>query len=365
MRRLLAMTVLTVTCGTLALAFSESTPHGSGHPGDGGPNAPPIADPGGPYLNLECQGAQTTFQADGTGSFDPDGDPLSYFWRAECACTTTFDDPTSATPRVTVEAAGKCDVVCFLVLTVTAGGESAKAEVRYQVVDTTVPVLSMSSAPDRVEVWSSGYPTQLDPTLVGTPTVFDCDPSVSLVSDDVLIPGTMPGDPELIVERTYTATDSCGNQAQATQVLTLLSGSPTQPVLMDLMPDECPNLMFPFTASETAVIHGQAGLSARMVQPGSILVHRADGEGQVVRPITELLMDGGTPPAIGCCGLGPCCGSASLDGIVDVVVMLDRNEMDTNLLLEGLPQGDTVELVFRGRTVLGKAWEARQCVGIF
>jgi hypothetical protein len=45
---------------------------------------------------VECGGWPTTAVAlDGTGSYDPNGDPLAYLWWAS---GVAFDDPTSSTP---------------------------------------------------------------------------------------------------------------------------------------------------------------------------------------------------------------------------------------------------------------------------
>jgi uncharacterized repeat protein (TIGR01451 family) len=67
------------------------------------PNQPPVADPNGPYV-VE---ANKEFEFDGTGSYDPDGDPLTYDW--------TWGDSSSsedagATPSHTYTEAGIYDV---------------------------------------------------------------------------------------------------------------------------------------------------------------------------------------------------------------------------------------------------------------
>lgn len=57
-------------------------------------NEPPVADAGND-TTVECGGALTQVKLDGSRSFDPDNDPLTYAWTAP---GVTFDDPTSITP---------------------------------------------------------------------------------------------------------------------------------------------------------------------------------------------------------------------------------------------------------------------------
>ena len=80
------------------------------------PNLPPVADPNGPYLVA----ANSPITFDGTGSSDPDGDPLSYDWEFGDGMTGT-----GATPSHPYADAGIYDVC----LTVTDDG--GKTDIDY------------------------------------------------------------------------------------------------------------------------------------------------------------------------------------------------------------------------------------------
>ena len=82
-------------------------------------NEPPVCDADGPYV-AQCQGATTDVALDGIASSDPDGDPLTYAWTTDCP-GGGFDDPTSATPILTVDTSPGCAVACTVELTVSDG----------------------------------------------------------------------------------------------------------------------------------------------------------------------------------------------------------------------------------------------------
>lgn len=69
-------------------------------------NTPPTAEAGGPYSGDE--GAPIAL--DGTGSSDPDNDPLSYEWSVDNPVLCSFDNNLSATPNLTCDDNGSYTV---------------------------------------------------------------------------------------------------------------------------------------------------------------------------------------------------------------------------------------------------------------
>jgi len=113
------------------------------------PNQPPVADAGGPYSGVEGQ----LIQFDGTGSSDPDGDPLTYSWTLSDGRTMT-----GAQPSISFATAGSYTVS----LVVSDGQVNSPA---------SVASITISAAPvNTPPVANPGGPYT---GFVGVPVVFD------------------------------------------------------------------------------------------------------------------------------------------------------------------------------------------------
>ncbi len=86
-------------------------------------NQPPVCDAAGPYAPA-CSGSSATVLLDGSGSHDPDGgDTLTYLWESDCT-GASFNNPTSATPTLTINTSTGCTGSCNVMLTVSDGVDS-------------------------------------------------------------------------------------------------------------------------------------------------------------------------------------------------------------------------------------------------
>jgi len=101
------------------------------------PNHPPVCDANGPYL-AECTGPTTSVTLDGTGSSDPDGDPLSFAWTGPFVGGAAA----GAMPKVQLPGTGKVSV--NLEVSDGLAADSCSADVT--VVDTTRPTVTCAVA---------------------------------------------------------------------------------------------------------------------------------------------------------------------------------------------------------------------------
>ncbi|HUS72686.1 MAG TPA: choice-of-anchor Q domain-containing protein, partial [Sedimentisphaerales bacterium] len=191
-------------------------------------NMPPVADAG-PDQVVECacntvEGTKVTL--DGTGSFDTDGDPLTYTWTGPFV-----ESPAQgATPTVTLE--DGCPGGYVITLVVNDGTEDSEPnDVMITVADTTPPVI-ICPADVTLEC-----PADTSVEANGSAAVGDTCGSVTITHSDVWQSGC--GNTGTLT-RTWTATDDCGNSSTCVQTITVVD---TTPPVITCPPDvtlECP-----------------------------------------------------------------------------------------------------------------------------
>jgi hypothetical protein len=145
---------------------------------------------------------------------------------------------------------GSCDNKLVIKRTYTAtdacGNSSSKTQT-ITVNDDTAPVISSIPSDLTVEC-AAAVPAANDSAVVATD---NCGGSPVISHSDQTIPGTCPN--KLVVKRTYTATDSCGNHSSMTQTITV--NDDTAPVISSIPGDltvECVGAVP--TANDAAVI---------------------------------------------------------------------------------------------------------------
>ena len=167
-------------------------------------NQPPVANAGTDQTVEQDSLEGALVYLDGSGSSDPDGDPLTYTW------TGTFGTTTGMI--VTVNMPPGTSVVTLTVSDGKSGSDSDTVNITVQ--DTTPPVVT---PPADVTVEATGV---LTPVPIGMATATDAVGVVSITND---APAAFPVGTTVV---TWTATDAAGNSASATQNVTVQDTTP-------------------------------------------------------------------------------------------------------------------------------------------
>jgi uncharacterized delta-60 repeat protein len=185
------------------------------------PNQAPICDANGPY-DVEC-GVPATL--DGSGSYDPDGDPLTFLWSTNCT-SGSFNDQSSMTPALTLFPSA-CVELCNVYLDVTDPGSlTASCSSNVNVEDTQGPEITCPTdltieCDDSAAPSNTGNATATD--------ICDTNPPIIEYSDSTT---TGECQQEETIVRTWTATDSCGNANTCVQTIAVEDTTP--PMITDI-----------------------------------------------------------------------------------------------------------------------------------
>lgn len=322
---------------------------------EGGGNQPPVCVNNGPYLvdANNIPGTSTTdVQLTSAGSFDPDGDPLSFFWFEECPFGF-FADPTAPDGVYSIDMTGVCTRTCVVALRVTANGVTSACVTTVTVTDMSAPVITCP--PDAFLVW--GDPT--DPANTGTATATDnndLNPAVSY--SDVIIPQVPGSGIEQTIVRTWTATDACGFTVTCTQYIYLASPSALGFKNLDLQLDGCPNV---FDRAQVGTMDltvlTNSKLKASNLDWSTVKILRRD---QPIGAIslaaqTFLVGDFGKVTA----KKPGDCNSTKTDGKADLRISVDRALIQSGLALDSEQAGAVVEVLLVGNLTNGKFFMVR------
>ncbi|HEX2957206.1 MAG TPA: hypothetical protein VHO70_10250, partial [Chitinispirillaceae bacterium] len=243
-------------------------------------NRPPVADAGNDTMVIAVPTCLTSVVLDGTGSYDPDGDALSYRW------TGPFGTMTGAYVAVYLNP----DTAAINLIVSDGKGGSGMDSVTIIVRDTIAPVPNAASL-----ATLSG---ECNVTISTPPTATDNCQGLIIGTTDSLVFST-PGTRVI----TWRFTDACGNTALQSQTITVNDNTTPVPDLQTLpvLSGEClVNVITYPTATDNCAgsIVGttENPLSYSQVGTYTITWHYEDGNGNSITQPQQVIVTDNTAP---------------------------------------------------------------------
>ena len=142
---------------------------------------PPLCDANGDYL-VPCAAGAATVQLDGSGSFEPGGQPLDFQWSTDCPGGMLIN-PMDVAPILVLDPPPPCPVSCTVTLTVTSQGSGLTdtCSANVQVVDDSPPQV-LGDPTNEACLWPANHHyVCFDDVTQFVQVDDDCDANASLV----------------------------------------------------------------------------------------------------------------------------------------------------------------------------------------
>jgi hypothetical protein len=200
-----------------------------------------------------------------------------------------------------------------------------------------------------------------DPSVTGTPTVSGgCDNHPVVTYQDVIVPTPCPADRfDHVIQRTWTAHDSCGNIATCVQRVDVLKTL----VFFDMHTTSCPN---PVNTTGNGVIPaailGTANFDVTQIDPNSIELWQFQCDGGPAVPIQSFHLQDTATPYTGNTQCG--CNTLHGDGFVDLNIKFNRQQVVSALHLTTYPQFTFVHVAIVGKLTNGCGFIGLDCIRV-
>jgi len=179
----------------------------------------PYCEAGGPYA-AECPGDIATIPLSGSVVDPPAGATLTYAWTTDCP-GGTFDDPTSLTPVLTLDASGGCLTACKVTLTLSDGtAVLSTSESDVTVSDTAAP--TFTTVPADLGFECGEFDLLAVEAWLASAAATDACGDVTVTHDLA----EMPDSCGVSITVTWTAADECNNTATTSATLSVAANAP-------------------------------------------------------------------------------------------------------------------------------------------